>query len=328
MDGNEAYKLQWQKRIDKTLADNKDKPYLRGFNNALNVSISSRYAYLRNIVKFMNFCQKDVEDLEYDDYTAFLKSKEEMTANYMTGLYASLVNFSAYLFDSGKAKTDIMVRIKKPRIKESKETIEKRENGYLTQEEIQKLVDAVYKGVKKKNKTCRKMAERDIALVLLPLVTGIRESEIYKLNVDDVDLENRTITINRKGGIVKTLYMDDKLFDAMDGWIECRPDYLSDGHTEDALFISWTTEGRLCQQSISKIIKQYTNVCTDKVMSPHRLRATCGTQLYNETGDIYLVQEFLDHKNIETTKRYIRGTNSDNKRKGSKIMGSMFTIPD
>ena len=79
---------------------------------------------------------------------------------------------------------------------------------------------------------------------------------------------------------------------------------------------------RMSPKSIRTIVRQYTfNI--DKHITPHKLRSTCATNLYDKTDDIYLVQHVLGHSSTNVTKRY---TNvSENKKEtAAKIIGSIL----
>ena len=55
---------------------------------------------------------------------------------------------------------------------------------------------------------------------------------------------------------------------------------------------------------IRKIITKYTDGITDKHITPHVMRHSCATNLYEKTGDIYLCASQLNHRNVATTQRY------------------------
>ena len=57
-----------------------------------------------------------------------------------------------------------------------------------------------------------------------------------------------------------------------------------------------------------------------KNITPHKLRATYGTQLYNKTGDLYMVQECMGHSSPTTTELYIRGKKNKNAQAAAEIM--------
>ena len=57
-----------------------------------------------------------------------------------------------------------------------------------------------------------------------------------------------------------------------------------------------------------KMLSKYTyNI--DKKITPHKLRSTAATNLYEQTGDIYLVADVLGHANIQNTRRYAKVSN-------------------
>lgn len=52
-----------------------------------------------------------------------------------------------------------------------------------------------------------------------------------------------------------------------------------------------------------------------KKITPHKLRSTYGTRLYNETGDIYIVADVLGHKDVNTTKKHYAAITQENRKK-------------
>ena len=75
--------------------------------------------------------------------------------------------------------------------------------------------------------------------------------------------------------------------------------------------------------SIYNVVKKYSKNINGKNITPHKLRATYGTQLYNETGDIYFVQDCMGHSNPKTTELYVRDK-KENRKKASDIMAKMI----
>ena len=75
--------------------------------------------------------------------------------------------------------------------------------------------------------------------------------------------------------------------------------------------------------TVYNVIKKYADCIPEKNISPHKLRATYGTQLYNKTGDIYFVQECMGHSNPKTTELYVR-EKKQNTKKASEIMGKFL----
>jgi integrase len=69
-------------------------------------------------------------------------------------------------------------------------------------------------------------------------------------------------------------------------------------------------------RSVENLVKKYSKLITNvKNISPHKLRSTFGTNLYRETGDIYLVADVLGHKDVNTTRRHYAEESDENRRK-------------
>ena len=90
------------------------------------------------------------------------------------------------------------------------------------------------------------------------------------------------------------------------------------GH-ENALFISQKNT-RITVRSVERLVQKYASTVTAKHITPHKLRSTYGTSLYQETGDIYLVADVLGHKNVNTTKKHYAAMKEVNKRKAANIV--------
>ena len=92
-----------------------------------------------------------------------------------------------------------------------------------------------------------------------------------------------------------------------------------EGH-ENALFLS-SVGKRLCVRSVELLVKKYAStVTTVKHITPHKLRSTYGTNLYQESKDIYLVADVLGHKDVDTTRRRMQKSLDENKRNARNIV--------
>ena len=146
------------------------------------------------------------------------------------------------------------------------------------------------------------------------LGTGIRVSECVGLNIQDVDLKNDGIKILRKGGKEATVYFGDEVEELLTEYMEYRKSILAAPGHEDALFLSMQKK-RLGVRSVEKMVKKYAlSVETLKKITPHKLRSTYGTNLYKETGDIYLVADVLGHTDVNTTKRHYAAIEEDRRK--------------
>ena len=148
-------------------------------------------------------------------------------------------------------------------------------------------------------------AKRDFALLSLFLGTGIRVSECVGMNLTDVDFENNAFVVTRKGGNQVVLYFSPEVADALADYMEERKNVETLPGHEDALFLSLQRK-RITQRAVQNLVKKYAAYAAPlkPKISPHKLRSTYATNLYNETGDIYLVADVLGHSSVDTTRRH------------------------
>ena len=187
----------------------------------------------------------------------------------------------------------------------------------LEPDEIAKLLDAVEQGdklTKAQKRYHNKTKVRDLALLTLLLGTGIRVSECVGLDITDLDFETNGMKIHRKGGAEVILYFGDEVAGALLDYLEERKRIIAkDGH-ENALFLSMQ-KSRLSVRAVENLVKKYSQtVVSLKKITPHKLRSTYGTQLYRETGDIYLVADVLGHRDVNTTRKHYAAMEDERRR--------------
>lgn len=195
--------------------------------------------------------------------------------------------------------------------------LHKREIVRFDENEMYDFLDKVEMGTnltKRQLASHEKTKKRDLAMMTLLLGTGIRVSECVGLNIDDVDINSASLRIIRKGGNVDIVYfgyeVEDKLLEYMDERDEIVP---LEGH-EKALFLS-SQKKRISVRAVEKMVEKYSRITdTTKHITPHKLRSTYGTQLYRETGDIYLVADVLGHKDVNTTTKHYATVSQDKKQ--------------
>lgn len=193
----------------------------------------------------------------------------------------------------------------------------------LDVDEIARLIDEVDSGEKL---TARQQAyhqhtrTRDLALVTLLLGTGMRVSECVGLDITDIDFANNGIRIVRKGGNETLLYFGDEVEEVLlDYMAERKKQSPLPGH-ENALFLSMQKK-RLTVRAIENLVKKYAQTVTHlKNISPHKLRSSYGTALYNETGDIYLVADVLGHKDVNTTRKHYAQIEEHRRRSAANVV--------
>ena len=151
---------------------------------------------------------------------------------------------------------------------------------------------------------------RDNAIISLFLTTGIRVSECVGLNVEDLDFNLNSFRVTRKGGNQVILYFGEETAEILKNYLRYR-ETLNIPREERALFIS-SQNKRMMVRTMEYLVKKYARVATPlKNITPHKLRSTYGTNLYNETKDIYIVAEVLGHRDVNTTKKHYAAIKDD-----------------
>lgn len=319
----------YENRAETLCKKNQKFPYLEGFMNWLSIKRASRttYYYLVYVVNFLEKINKDITDINLDDYITYAKKQKEYTSSNQITKYSAIKSFADYLVTTGKINNNFMASAPRPKFKEKQETVKRREKGYLTPAEIQTVITNIQNGIR--NGRTLKLQEdytlRDMAIVLLFLSTGMRSMALENLDVEDLDLENGTVTVTDKEDKVNIHYLPEDTKLILEKWLIKR-NYLLilSGKTEEtALFIS-NRKRRISYTAIKAIVCKYCSTITGKRITPHKLRATYGTMLYNNTHDIEFVRQQMNHSNVATTQRYIRGNGTANKKKAANIVGNII----
>jgi site-specific recombinase XerD len=174
-------------------------------------------------------------------------------------------------------------------------------------------------GSDRQQKILQNTRYRDYAILTLLLRTGIRVSECVGLDLSDINFKEMSMCVVRKGHKEHILYFDDVVEDALMDYIQFeRPKYI-ESDKEKALFLS-NRKKRLAVRSIQEMVDKYAKVAvSNKKISPHKMRSTYGTALYNKTGDIRLVADVLGHSDINTTAKHYAASEDAHRRMAAKI---------
>jgi len=260
---------------------------------------------------------KAVDLEEYEEYLKVYKNGDKLETNGERGLkrkISALRSFYAYYFKREMISTNPTVLIDVPKVHQ-KSIIR------LDTDEVAMLLDYIEHAgdslTGQKKVFYEKTKERDLALITLLLGTGIRVSECVGLDVEDIDFKNYGITVTRKGGNQMTVYFGQEVADALQRYLEVRKGITPLAGHEHALFYS-TQRKRIGVQAVENLVKKYAReITTTKKITPHKLRSTYGTALYQETGDIYLVADVLGHKDVNTTKKHYAALDDERRRRAA-----------
>lgn len=310
-------------------------PACADFFSAISMTTGTftRLAYAIDLKTFFQFLQTERLQFSHKPLYAFadedlaLVSQRDLTAyvEYLTFYYknepdsdvpvkpltnhelsikrklCSIRSFYDYLFKNGRIPANVTTLVPLPKIHE-KPILR------LSMDEMHQMLEqaATGDGLTDRQKAWHKLTvKRDFALLSLFLGTGIRVSECVGMNIGDVDLENNAFLVTRKGGNQVVLYFPPEVAEALADYMDERAEIEAQPGHEDALFLSMQKR-RITQRAVQNLVKKYAAIAAPLKprISPHKLRSTFATNLYNKTGDIYLVADVLGHTSVDTTRKH------------------------
>ena len=315
-------------------------PYLDGL--MIDYQPNTMVAYTRDLITFFQYLQemnpsykdKELKDIpmsaienmtsqdiiEYRNYLAFNDgiNGHENQGSSIERRMAPLRGFFASAKDLGMIESNPTAYNFGRRRKKA----DKKEIVYLEKDEVRSLMHVVENSrvaTEHQKAFAEKTQLRDTAILTLLLNTGIRVSECAGIDLDDLNFDNNSVRVVRKGGAEQTVYFGEKAAAALSDYIRVeRPNYLpEDG--EKALFLS-IFKARMGVRAIENMVKKYSqNAVPNKHITPHKMRSTYGTALYDETADIRLVADVLGHEDVTTTARYYASLKEKHRQEAGQI---------
>ena len=156
----------------------------------------------------------------------------------------------------------------------------------ISDEEIEKMRDK-----------CKNL--RDLAIIDLLYSTGIRIGELVRLNIDDIDFEERECIVFGKGDKERRVYFDAKTKIHLMSYINSRFD------TNPALFVTLDAPyNRLQISGVEIRLRRLGRELGINKVHPHKFRRTMATRAIDKGMPIEQVQKLLGHSQIDTTMRY------------------------
>ena len=183
--------------------------------------------------------------------------------------------------------------------------VEERQVKFLTGEMVDRLLNAP--------SLSTIQGKRDKAILEVLFSTGLRVSELVKLDKDKIDLNRREFGIIGKGGKARVVFLSSRACEWLKKYLDERNDHYQPVFIRHKGKLDPTTPDekmRLTPRSVQRMIKKYVRKVKLPVdATPHVLRHSFATDLLMAGADIRSVQEMLGHKNISTTQIYTHVTN-------------------
>lgn len=318
------------KIIERLVKDYPDE-LIKYINSMSRKTTYTKLAYTRYIINFLNYITEKynynisnietynkIKPMDIDAYMENIKYTQdgkEKSGTFRAANLAAINGYFKFLLLNDIIKSNPCQYTEIPRDNNEHEIIT------ISDEDLNAMIENIKNGVgnKKAVSIQRKWINRDIALLTLGITTGLRVSAISGINIDDINFEEKYIIVTEKGDIRKKVFIGDKTIQTIIRWMMDRSSMVD--KNEPALFIAQGKK-RMSVRAIENRIKTISE-CTGKHITPHKMRATCATKLYEQTGDVYLVQQQLGHKNIRNTERYAR-VSDQRKREAAEILDSLY----
>lgn len=272
--------------------------------------------------KIIDFTPEDFDFIDYmaaDEYIRSLYGYATATRRHHR---TTLLTFFNYLVIRKYIKLNPFVAAGKVRKEEHN-------IKYLDDKEKNNLLSGIESGnglsVHQKKNHDRNL-DRDLAICMIFLSTGLRISELVGLDLDDVDLANHCLTVTRKGYNEKEdqVYLSDEAEGALRDYLDIRNRYDPDDN-EYAVFL---TQGRCTKnadgekikqpaerisvRAIERMVKRYINTSVPEKsgkITPHKLRTTFAMSMLEATdNDVLTVAAMLNHKGLNTVQSYVEST--------------------
>lgn len=140
--------------------------------------------------------------------------------------------------------------------------------------------------------------KRNFVIWVLGLNSGLRVSDIVRLNVGDVAKQTHITLIEKKTQKKKSFYINDKLKTIL-------RDYVQDRQTNEPLFVGARGK-RLDRSEVYRfIVKACKDVCIQAKVGTHTMRKTFGYHHYQQYKDSILLQKIFNHSSQRITLMYI-----------------------
>ena len=149
---------------------------------------------------------------------------------------------------------------------------------------------------------------RDCAILELLYATGVRVSELTKLNLADIDFKGKLLRVTGKRRKQRMAPFGDPALHALLKYVSVRNSFLQNAPASeldpDAVFLNYKGT-RITTRSVGRMVDKYIHICAGiHNISPHSLRHSFATHLLDSGADLRDIQELLGHARLSTTQIY------------------------
>jgi len=272
--------------------------FLEYLRTERNTSPHTLRAYRQDLEKFELFLgEEKIRDIAEIGYRTLRKFMSTMYSgrkrSSISRLVSTLRSYFRFLLREEIIEKNPAEALSAPKI-------ERRLPAFLTVDEAFRLVEEPTRIGSMGKSASKEVTVRDRAILELLYASGLRVSELVSINVKDMRLDLGVLTVVGKGGKERVVPFGRKAREALERYLESRPDSGKAG----PLFLNRFGK-RLSDRMVRKMIDRYTRTSgIPKRIGPHTLRHSFATHLLEGGADIRGIQELLGHANLSTTQRY------------------------
>lgn len=277
------------KEFEKYLEEN----YNSSKKNEKDNTISAYMSDLKQFFKYFeeNFGEKlvDFSNADYFEYKKYITDELNLKFNTINRKTASLSVYENFLIEKGIRKNNYKVIKKKD--------FYKIERPFITSQMLPRET------IKKVRLRAGRESKRDYAMFILLDEGGLRVSELVQLQLKrDLDFEMYTIHILGKGNKIRSIFMEQIIYDAIKDYLPERERILNNRENK-YLFVSnktANTNKAMSRTSINNILAKYCREVNEDKINPHIMRHDSGTKKYEEGYSDIMLKKFLGHSSNAT----------------------------
>lgn len=245
-------------------------------------------SYKNDLKDFDIYFKGQIKNILYKDIQKYLETINNLNTRSIAHHITVINSLFNFLVDEKIIDNNPCTNIASPKIP-------KKLPNYLTEEEINKLLDI---------RLITPYDYRNKAMLELLYGTGLRITELVNLKITDIDINNCFIRVFGKGKKERIVPLSDITIKYLNIYINEYRNIILKDKVSDYLFISNACTN-ISRQAFFKIIKKECQRCgIEKQVSPHVLRHSFATHLLKHGADLRIIQELLGHEDISTTQIY------------------------
>lgn len=272
--------------------------YLEAERHASPYTVRNYTRDLRHFIEYLNSEKvstfDEVERQLLRRYISFLQGKGYEKTSISRKLSA-LRSFYNYLIQRDLMSVNPLMAVSSPKL-------DKKLPSFLSGEEVVRMLESP--------DSATPLGQRDRAILELLYASGLRVSEIAKLDLDNMNLSTLEVRVRGKRSKERVVLIGKPAVAALELYLREGRQQLLAGYRTEALFVNRYGR-RLSQRSIQKAISRYAVAAgLDKRVFPHMVRHSFATHLLDGGADLRVVQELLGHANLTTTQIYTHVTQS------------------